>query len=87
MIPAVLVRLLMRTFVSGRRRFENVIGEREFEDIKVDTQIGKWILRAMPMKIAFGSGGLLRIAVVVPHDQSREMPWPTSSSAHSVLKR
>jgi kynurenine formamidase len=72
MIPVVLARLLMRTHVSGRRRFENFIGGREFENIKADAQMGKWILRAMPMKIAGGSGGPLRIAVIVPRDQPKK---------------
>ena len=74
MIPVVLARLLMRTYVSGRRRFENSIGGREVENIKADTQIGKWILRAIPMEIAGGSGGPLQIAAIVPHDQSKKRP-------------
>ncbi len=33
-----------------------------------------FVIIALPMKIAGGSGGPVRIAAIVPHDQSREMP-------------
>jgi hypothetical protein len=72
----------MRTCVSERRRFENFIGEREFESIKPDAQMGKSILRAMPMNIAGGSGGPLWIAAIVPHDQSKKRPWYRRALTH-----
>ena len=33
-----------------------------------------FVIIALPMKIAGGSGGPLRIAAIVPHDQTRQMP-------------
>jgi hypothetical protein len=53
------VPALLFVAAHGLSFYENFLGDREYEDIKWDTQLGKPILRVMPMWLAVLVGGII----------------------------